>query len=40
VVETMNQNNKIMVEAMDHIANVEQKPMQHVSSTNLHPTFE
>ncbi len=36
----MNQNNKIMVEAMDHIDNAEQRPMQQVSSTNLHPTFE
>jgi hypothetical protein len=29
-----------MVEAMDRIDNVEQRLMQQLSSTNLHPTFE
>jgi hypothetical protein len=40
MVEAMNQNNKIMVEAMDRIDFAEQRSMQQVSSTNLHPTFE
>jgi len=38
--EAMNQKNKSMVEAMDCVDNAEQRPMQQVSSTNLHPTFE